>query len=161
MILPEMQYREVLAMTQTDKGVRARTDLDAYFAGFFDGEGNISIRRNPRREWSCYVDLGVTQVSRVPLDLMVKVYGGYVRPKSIATERRQACFCWKCSKGSEVLWALYRMLPWLIVKREKARTALIVLQNRPHLLSGGQISQYQKTAITKALDGQRVIEIAS
>lgn len=151
-------YSDLLAATQKEKHGRSRTDLDAYLAGFFDGEGHISIGRDPRREYSCYVDIGAAQISREPLELFVKVYGGIIYGKSFTGRgRSKPCLAWKCSKAKDVMWALYRMLPWLIVKREKARVAMIVLQNRPHFLSGGLISKYQKTAITKALKNVHVV----
>jgi hypothetical protein len=144
---PRTDYQKLLLYTQE---VKVRTDIDAYLAGFFDGEGHISIRRDPRRAWSCYVDIGATQRDRAPLRLLVKAYGGKVIKKSF-DPRCNVCYQWRCSKANDVLWALYRMLPWLIVKRRKARIALILLQNRPHVLTGGQVSHYQRCVITKAL----------
>lgn len=152
-------YKSLLKDTQRDRGNRARTDLDAYLAGFFDGEGHISIRKDPRRAWSCYVDIGATQVNREPLRLLVRAYGGKVNKKTKGKGKSKQCYVWKCSKGGEALWALHRMLPWLRVKRVKARAALIVLANRPLQCAGGQISKFQKMAITKALRGLHVIEI--
>lgn len=156
-MLDKKAYIACLKDTQDNP---TRTDVDAYLAGFFDGEGHISIRKDPRREWSCYVEIGASQVVREPLDLLTKIYGGYVTSKTPPTKSTvRQCYAWKCSVSKDVMWALWRMLPWLIVKRAKARSAIIVLQNRPHKLNGGQISHYQKIAITKALRNVHVVRI--
>jgi hypothetical protein len=157
-LIDNKEYKKVMDDTRGSLGTRARTDLDAYLAGFFDGEGHVCVRRHNKHRWSFYIDLGVTQVDIRPLELFVKAYGGYIMKKSKVKQLRQ-CHVWKCSKMSEAAWALYRMLPWLIVKREKARVALMVLQYRPLKAVGGQISEYQKASITKALQGIHIIEV--
>jgi hypothetical protein len=151
-------YKDILQMTlpSRQKG-RVRQDLDAYLAGFFDGEGHVYIAKNTKREWSYYVAIGAAQVNREPLELLVSAYGGKVYEKKRGP-RQQACGEWRCS-GKDALYALYRMLPWLTVKRSKARVAIILLQNRPLTCAGGQISPHQKMAITKALKGVTVVKI--
>lgn len=159
MAMTNKEYKDGLFATRTSAGARARQDLDAYLAGFFDGEGHISLRRDPRRPWSVYVEVGATQVNRAPLEMLVRAYGGYIMPKSIGKNNVQPCYAWKCGEAKDAFWALWRMLPWLIVKRAKARAAVIVLRNRPLECVGGQISAHQKMAITKALKGLHVIKI--
>jgi hypothetical protein len=146
-------YKALLAETQ--KSARSvRQDLDAYLAGFFDGEGSIHIKRHRKHKFSYYVDVAAHQVNKEPLRLFVSAYGGKIYKHSNGPLSRNQCWSWR-SSGKDAAWALARMLPWLIVKAEKARIALIVLHNRPHLISGGQISPYQKMAITKAVNQLR------
>lgn len=147
-------YRRILQATQTTSN-KTRQDIDAYLAGFFDGEGHISISRG-NGTWLTYVEIGATQVDRTPLDMLVKAYGGYVIKKKITVKNRQQCYAWKCS-GKDAMFALYRMILWLKVKSKKARAALIILQNRPLSVSGGEMSSKQKMAITKALKDVHVI----
>jgi len=156
--MTKKEYQDGLFATRTSAGIRAKQDLDAYLAGFFDGEGHISMRRDPRRPWAVYVEVGATQVCRGPLELLVKAYGGNIIKKAVGKNNVQVCYAWKCGESKNAFWALWRMLPWLIVKRAKARAAVIVLQNRPLNCVGGQISSHQKMAITKALKGFHVIK---
>jgi|SRR5579859_111852 len=150
-------YQKVLLATQRDSRGMGRQDLDAYFAGFFDGEGHITVSRDVRRPWSCYVEIGATQNVLTPLHMLQKCYGGKVHLKHRGKLDVSKCSVWRCS-GKDAMYALYRMLPWLVVKQEKARVALIVLQNRPLKESGGQISPHQKMAISKALAKIKVVE---
>lgn len=158
-MIDQTEYENLLSSTQKECNGRARTDLDAYLAGFFDGEGSISTSRDPRRPYCCYVSINVTNTDLVPLRLFVRAYGGSICKKTKAKNNVKDCYAWRCYNGKDALWALCRMLPWLTVKRKRARTAIIVLQNRPLRASGGQISAYQKAAITKALDNQFVMEV--
>ena len=91
--------------------------------------------------------------------MLVKAYGGNIIKKTVGKNNVQVCYAWKCGESKSAFWALWRMLPWLIVKRAKARVAVIVLQNRPLNCVGGQISAHQKMAITKALKGLHVIKV--
>lgn len=151
-------YKQILRATQPTRR-QVRQDLDAYLAGFFDGEGHVTISKHPER-WTCHVEIGATQICREPLELLVRAYGGSIHkkatPKVIGKKPYRQCYAWRC-RGREAMFAIYRMLPWLIVKLPKARAALIVLQNRPLNMVGGQISSRQKTAISRALDGLKIV----
>lgn len=152
-------YRSLLLATQKGRQGAARQDLDAYLAGFFDGEGHISIRNDPRRPYNYYVEVGATQVDQTPLKMLVRAYGGSILAKRPGKTNVKQCYTWKCGNSKDAFWALWRMLPWLTVKRVKARAAVIVLQHRPLNCVGGQISPHQKMAIAKAIKGLHVIEI--
>lgn len=151
-------WKTMLLATKPSSSVRIRQDIDAYFAGFFDGEGHISISNDPRRQWSYYVCISASQNDKRPLEMLVKVFGGKIHAKKRTARYKNQCYEWKCG-GKDAFWALWRMLPWLIVKKEKARAAVIVLQHRPHKECGGQISQYQKTAIARAIKNVHVIRM--
>jgi len=141
--------------------VTLERDLDAYMAGFFDGEGHITIKNDSRRKWGYYVEIGATNTVLAPLELLKKSYGGNVLPKSFTGRLgKKQCYIWKAS-GKDAHWALSRMLPWLRVKNKKARSGIIILHNRPLKIAGGQISKYQKMAITKAIKGLHIVEISS
>lgn len=150
-------YKAFLQETLPSKrNGKTKQDLDAYLAGFFDGEGHISISRSRKRPWSCYVDVGCTNTVKAPLLMFVRAYGGKVYPKVVSSNRKP-CFVWRCSNAKNASWALARMLPWLQVKRVRARAALIVMYNKPLACVGGQVSAHQKMAITKALKGLHLV----
>lgn len=57
----------------------------AYIAGFFDGEGTISItktneKRTKRKRPAYGLQVSVTQLTLEPLDLIMDIFGGRIRP---------------------------------------------------------------------------------
>lgn len=92
--------------------------LIEYLAGFFDGEGSISLH-----EIRSKVRIRVSQVGTQPLELYVKMFGGAVRFQQITTGRLpyynyDTNDSLRCGK---ILRSLY---PYLLVKQEKAQVAL-------------------------------------
>lgn len=110
---------------------RMTTDLDiAWAAGFFDGEGSISIRFGKmgvsreygRRTYTLF--LRASQVDRAPLDKFVRIFEcGNVGGARQSTSRRAPYFDW-CTSGKSAGRILRLMLPHLTVKRERADLAL-------------------------------------
>lgn len=92
--------------------------LIEYLAGFFDGEGSISLH-----EIRSKVRIRVSQVGEEPLNLYAKVFGGTVRFQQITSgflpyynyDTNDSIRCGK------ILMSLY---PYLLVKQEKAQIAL-------------------------------------
>lgn len=110
------------------------TELEiAWAAGFFDGEGSISIRRGKlsaspygRRNYGIYIR--VAQVDRSPLDQLTRIFGtGSVSQSRKYTETRAPYHDW-CAAGSSAGMIIARMLPYLTVKRERALLALELQQ---------------------------------
>jgi len=98
---------------------------NAYFAGFFDGEGSIYYMnqgRNPK------ISLGNT--AKNILDDMAEVYGGYVRPLNGRPAHHVPIFNWELTKGEVIEKFLLQVLPYLIIKKEKANSALINIRTR-------------------------------
>ena len=95
--------------------------LAAYLAGFFDGEGSISVNVNRKlMRWS--LRLSCHQVNPAPLRLFVEVFGGSIRLTERAGNQR-AIYEWVAAgiMGAE---ALRQMRPYLRVKGEEADVAL-------------------------------------
>lgn len=93
----------------------------AYLAGFFDADGSIGI--TPPRDTSLYLlSIHVVQVVPAPLLLFQEAFGGKIgRPRG--DPPRRPVRTWTCeTKKAEA--ALRAMLPWLVVKRERAELAL-------------------------------------
>lgn len=93
----------------------------AWAAGFFDGEGRISITGGSS------MVLRVNQAERAPLHRIAdvlggKVYGPYSNAKSLP--HRKPIFVWSLSSGPEVAKALRLLLPFLICKFDQATVAL-------------------------------------
>ena len=94
----------------------------AYLAGFFDGEGTISIQPHSMNKNSVIVMVAACQVDPRPIMLLKELFGGSVMHR----ENGENCkMIWKwsvCHKAAEIF--LKQITPFLIVKREKAEIAL-------------------------------------
>lgn len=89
--------------------------LDAYFTGFFDAEGSVSMcfregnKMNPQ--------IRVTQVNDIPLLLFKDRFDGYVIKKKVHISNVQQASEWTL-KQSNVIEFCDAMLPYCLVKRE-------------------------------------------
>ena len=98
-----------------------------YAAGFVDGEGCIGVDHNViKRTYKTtgrYVEynnfqlrLQVAQKVREPLDLLVELFGGAVKPKVL---HGSTYFHWELY-NQKALVAISQLFPYMIVKRESA-----------------------------------------
>lgn len=111
-------------------------ELDwAWAAGFFDGEGSISLKRTwtkatNRKTYTPYLHLA--QVDRAVLDHFHRIVGcGTIAPNSRTYHERPSgnrapSWQWCCSASSAEATAT-AMLPYLVLKRERA---LLLLEYR-------------------------------
>lgn len=97
--------------------------VNAYFAGFFDGEGFISFKKNNGYD---SVTIGVGNTDKKLLDIMQKRYGGsvYVLGGSSRPEHHAPMWQWQLNRKESIEKFLLKLLPYLIVKRDKAKVAL-------------------------------------
>jgi hypothetical protein len=103
----------------------------AYCAGFFDGEGSISIHYSMRDHKGGKVyarwqeEVKVTQLAREPLDLFTELFGGYVYETEHYTAKGEHHyrFDWKLTsrKAHEFLEVI---VPLLILKKQEAEIAI-------------------------------------
>jgi excisionase family DNA binding protein len=94
----------------------------AYIAGLFDGEGSISITH--RKQWN-YFYLGIT-ISNTYLPVVERVQqllGGSIGGKRYKNPKYKIGYWWRidCRQAGQVLEML---LPYLIIKRQKAIVAI-------------------------------------
>lgn len=95
--------------------------LTAYLAGFFDGEGCITVSKNGS------ISLGVVNTSKEVLDLFVERFGGVVQDRKQVVNKRQ--YVWR-AYGETAVFILEKLLPHLIEKKEQALTALEWMNRR-------------------------------
>lgn len=111
----------------------------AYLAGLFDGEGSISVQKgkiDPKRKtprYKLYVNLGMTDCWN-PRYLQF-IFGGMLR-KRPPGERTRAFYAW-VAWGYQAEEALTQLYPYLTVKKEQAKLALILRSIRFKLVSEG------------------------
>lgn len=95
-----------------------------YIAGFFDGEGCITIKRNVSRNGSIshILRVGAVQCNPAPIYRIQAIYGGNICWRK-ATLRQRSTARWQidCEKAARFLEDI---LPFLIVKRAEAELAL-------------------------------------
>ncbi len=96
----------------------------AWAAGFFDGEGYITIsRRNHRGYTGHYLRVGINHVAREPLDKFVELFGGKLEYTDKVVGNRKPRYRWiaSTSRAAEVLVLLQ---PYIINKGREISLAL-------------------------------------
>jgi hypothetical protein len=98
----------------------------AWAAGFFDGEGCISIAKpvNKRKTGKVYVTYAlqaiIAQRDRRPLEVLVGLFGG-----NITSVKIHGSTYWYLRKhGVKAVAMLEQLLPFLVLKKEQAELAI-------------------------------------
>jgi len=128
---------------------------DAYYAGFFDGEGSISIVRRKPHGHILHVDVG--QVDRRPLDALKTRFGGTVQRQARHSYGQRDLWYWKVSARSALPF-LEAVLPHLIVKREQAELALAFQRRR---LQGADRRNAGVVAVHRAADEEAALRLSA
>lgn len=121
-----------------------REQLVIWAAGFFDGEGCISVAQHKKRGY-CALNMTVFQTIKEPLEVLAHLFGGSIRPRRASGTSRSGWVWSLC--GADTISACNEMLPFLMVKTAQARLA-IVFQTRK-VPRGGK---YADPVLAKTLD---------
>lgn len=123
----------------------SRTHDVAWAAGFFDGEGYVTIQRRVSKYkdkvyHSHYLRIGINHVNPAPLFEMQRIFGGNVikqNPEKVVGNRKQR-HTWhlSCTKAAEVL---KQLMPYFKNKQNAAEIGL-ELQNSIGA-QGNQVSE--------------------
>lgn len=95
-----------------------------YAAGFFDGEGCISIIRTRARgklSRNYYLQLSTGQLDPAPLFILQSLFGGYI--KSPPKKEQRTVYRWTLTH-KRAGPTIAELLPYLIVKRKQAECGL-------------------------------------
>jgi hypothetical protein len=129
---------------------------DAWAAGFFDGEGNVSIVQNSGQK-AGKLRITAAQVHKEPLERFQYLFGGALR---LARGKNNWSDYWVWDTGSEkAANALKRMLPFLSVTKQQAELGIhfqtLVRTNgpRPKL---SELELAERDRIKRALIPQRL-----
>jgi len=90
----------------------------AYWAGFFDGEGNIYFARD-----LVHMKVGISQKETKTLYLLKMRFGGYIS----RVGGKYSCARWEIGGKREIVKFLETVRPYLIVKKVEAEIALEAL----------------------------------
>ena len=112
--------------------------LLAYIAGFFDGEGCISIVRRMKRD-SYALTIQVGQMERAPLEMFKARFGGtiYVQKRSRHSFSSNELLAWRLSKRDQQRSFLEVMIPFLRSKKQEAQLGLRFLDVMLEIGFGG------------------------
>ena len=92
----------------------------SYLAGYFDGEGCITISKTSTGAAPQYhLVAQITNTDLPMLELCRRVHGGSIRHK-----QGGRCFDWMLSGKQDIERFLLQTLPYLVVKRDEAKVAL-------------------------------------
>jgi hypothetical protein len=140
-----------------DKLLEYPKEKRAYMAGFFDGEGHISIARRgmihtsrdhstPMRHVYALV-AGAAQNKQAPLLLFYELFGGTLRIDTRAHKGRhskQVIYEWNIGGNLQVPTLLKWLRPYLLVKLEQAAIAIEFAASDPNNMSEEMFLQFQK-----------------
>lgn len=122
---PKIKEVEIIILKQQLESVYS------YLAGFFDGEGHIICYKIENNLHQPTVKIGATNTVITPLELFKESFGGRIvkRERHKDNPKHKDCYEWVCSVCEHVDVALTKMLPYLLIKQEKAEKALLVVNN--------------------------------
>jgi len=97
-----------------------RTDI-AYAAGIFDGEGHVGGTVHSHEKYP-ELRIGVTNTNRTLIRWFEETFGGWTQERSRPGNR--TCYEWHPT-GETTDWFLKLIVPFLKVKQQQARLALV------------------------------------
>ena len=91
--------------------------INAYFAGFFDGESTVGYSN-----YGATGRISLGNTNKTLLDYMVQLYGGNVYPMQGESrpKHRKPMWNWQLDKKKDIENFLLKVIPYLITKREKS-----------------------------------------
>jgi len=104
--------------------------INAYFAGLCDGDGCVSIKRQPLNSYFVYSGLLNLVNTHGPLIHAAEAtYGGRSRLRTEQTDRRMPSYEWATRNKQLIKLILLKWLPYLVIKREQAKILLQFVQH--------------------------------
>ena len=114
-----------------------------YLAGFFDGEGSISILKRKKGDWnvSHFVRVSIGQKDGATLDWIKDNFGG-----NVYLVKRDGSYIWAISdyKGYEFIKIIS---PYLRYKKPQAELAIKFYEER--IMNSRRMTKHKHTALTK------------
>lgn len=110
-----------------------KTDL-AYLAGFFDGEGSISLSLQKGKYLR--IEVACSQNTVDVLWMYVRAFRGNVY-------QSQRCYQWK-TYGAQAISFLHAVIPYLVVKRLDAEETILAWENRESVVTVTELLQRKR-----------------
>ena len=122
----------------------------SYLAGFFDGEGSISIlKRSKDAKWniSHFLRVSIGQKDGKTLDWIKDNFGG-----NVYLVKRDSSFVWALSDNKAYEF-IKIILPYLRYKKPQAELAIRFQENR--IVNSRRYTKHKHTALTQEEMGER------
>lgn len=124
----------------------------AYCAGLLDGDGSFFIGKEngPIRKAKGYSpsyspNIGLSEVGRNSVDLLKNLFGGYIgKTKAYLAKdgtQRQEFFRWRLDRGNSCKNCIEQLLPYLILKKDRAQYLLNFINNHLNKENSDRISE--------------------
>lgn len=106
-----------------------------YLAALIDGEGSISLRQKKTKDGgdSLVPGIVIANTSRELLEWVERNFGGTIYPRTKKKKeggQYKDQFIWETSRARNLYLLLNELLPFLIVKKQKAMGALEICQKK-------------------------------
>lgn len=123
--------------------------LMAYIAGLFDGDGSFTLgRKKPSHEGQSslyYPFIQFCNKDKSSLDIIKNVFGGRVNTRQSYTAKdgspRQTSYTLKIEKAALCKPFLETLIPYLIIKRERAEFLLSFINRNPFVRGSNKLSK--------------------
>jgi len=122
------------------------TDL-AYLAGIMDGEGSINTQHVAKHKYTFIVRIQVSMCDIGAIALLSQLFGGKIITRAKRSKGGRQVFQWALNSKNAAN-VLELLLPYLIVKRERALNA-IALAKMSYGRGGGRYRQLSNTEIAE------------
>jgi len=124
-------FRSFTRISYTKKLFKAEKEAIIYMAGFFDGEGHISVYKANNNDDIIYVKVGVTNTVLIPLLIFNEMLDGHISKKlrNKINPKHKNCYELQAHDSTSIYNFLCKVLPYLIIKKDKAIHALVLLDN--------------------------------
>lgn len=107
--------------------------VNAYIAGFFDGEGCISSQEYYEKgKYEKYprisIQVSITNTNKEVLDFICGKFGGLITNHGKAKNHYKTCYAWKLTGKEKMQRFLETILPYTFVKKEDVQLGLELVE---------------------------------
>ena len=113
-------------------------DFVVWFAGFFDGEGCLSLKTDKHYELTVTQNKDIGK--RVINEIHMRLQMGTVTHRTRGRSSEEWCF--HINRHDSLTWILTEIMPYLRVKCEKAKQVLQYLETHPLVKSYGEFQRW-------------------
>jgi hypothetical protein len=134
-------------LSERENYTPSQNELTAYVAGFCDGEGHIGLAlAKSRKCWA--TQFTIANTNKDVLEVCRKVLGGTINKRKPQKENWSTTYYLSINSKKAIVEALLKLLPYLTVKRDVAKTMIIYCLSRI-LNKGFKYTESEKELIAR------------
>ena len=118
----------------------------AYVAGCLDGDGSFSLIKNVSSGHIAplyYPMVQLANINKVLIDLLYENFGGHTNTRElyVGTDGgiRKKCHGWKLEKSTKCLPFLEKLIPYLVIKKERAQFLRDFIEENPFVRGSNRL----------------------